>query len=103
MTGAGAPNAAESPYSRLARLAERRAELASAGAWEDAASIAAELERLQAPLPQTPPREAKPELEEALLHTRRAEAAIQAALDATRADLGALGRGRRLSAAYTRA
>ncbi len=90
------------PYEALAALAERRADLVSAGAWEEAAAVVADLDRLRAALPAVPPASAGPALERALLETHRADALTRAALDETRDELAQLASGRRLAAAYGR-
>ena len=90
-------------YTRIAALAERYSALVLAGAWDEAAAVAAEQERLRAALPGRPPGWAAPELESALLETRRAEAALVAGLDTAGAEIAALADGRRLVAAYHRA
>jgi len=89
-------------YERLLALARDEAELVATGRLDELGALQDERDALQAALPQAPPAEAEPLLEEALRLVRSTEGALAAAVAATGAELRRLGEGRRAVQAYSR-
>jgi hypothetical protein len=91
-----------SAYERLLDLVRREAELVATGQLEEIEPLHDELDRLRAALPETPPADAAPLLEEALRLARASEGALAAALAETGAELARIGEGLRAVQAYGR-
>jgi hypothetical protein len=91
-----------SEYERLLLLTRREAELVATGDLEEIGGLHEERNRIRATLPETPPADAKPLLEEALRLMRSTEGVLAAALAATGDELRRLGEGRRAVQAYGR-
>ena len=87
-------------YMRLVELARREAELVGEGRFDEVIALQEERELLQAALPEDPPREAAPLLEEAACIVRSTEAELAVALADTGAALRRLAEGRRAASAY---
>jgi hypothetical protein len=89
-------------YERLLDLVRREAELVASGHLDELVAVQEERANLRVKLPDTPPVEARPLLEEAVTLTRATEAVLQAALAETATELRRLGQGRLAVRAYSR-
>jgi hypothetical protein len=88
------------PYARLAELAEAAAALAEQGRVEELDAIFERSGAIAASLPARPPRSARPQLERAAAAQERLGTTLGASLDATRAELELIDRGRRATRSY---
>lgn len=91
------------PYSALVALAERERDLVAGERFEELAELAAERTALVAGLPARAPASARPALERAAALQLATTAALRAALDETRRQMGATARGHQAVRAYARA
>ena len=87
-------------YRALVALAERERDLIDAGRWDDLAGIERDRRAIGATLPDLPPAEARPFLEQAGELVVGNVERIAAAIEQTRAELTQLGQGRRALASY---
>lgn len=91
-----------SAYELLLVLARREASLVDEGRWAEVVALWDQRDALQAALPETPPAEAAPALQEALAIVASTEARLQAELADVASELRRLGEGRRAATAYSR-
>lgn len=87
-------------YETLARMLEREVELALQSRFEELAELSAARERLIESLPSTPPPEARPALQRALLMQKRAAAELARGREATLQTLALIRLGRRAARGY---
>jgi len=90
------------PYDLLLVLARREASLVDEGRWADVVALWEQREALQAALPQTPPADAAPAIQEALEVVASTEARLQAELADVAAELRLLAESHRAAIAYSR-
>ena len=91
------------PYSVLVALAQREHDLVGERRFEELSGIAEERSALVAGLPSRAPASARPALERAAALQLATTAALRAALDETRRQMGAADRGHQAVRAYARA
>ena len=91
-----------SPYDLLLVLARREASLVDEGRWADVVALWEQRDALQAALPQTPPAEAAPAIQEALEVVASTEARLQAELADVATELRRLAESHRAAIAYSR-
>jgi hypothetical protein len=87
-------------YARLVEIARREAALIAAGRWAELPALEDERRAASADLPAQAPLEALPLLEEAHRLVMGSVGELRRAVESARADLSALGRGRRAVAGY---
>ena len=90
-----------SPYARLVELARREGVLVDAGDWPELIRLEHERRELLATLPEQPPAEARPQLEEAQRLVAANAGRIASALALVRADLGRLAAARPAVTGYS--